>query len=144
MERLINEEFRKLLLEYFDSGNRFTFKQSFEGIDQLSFYNYHAFSDEYDSEVINGVITVNWSLTVNLKEWGVKGFDINVSEIEGIFTLNLLDKQTDEIIQQSEKNINDFNWKFIVNKDDVTLDGSVFISELIFDFKSQTCTVEFT
>lgn len=143
MKNLINEEIEKFVNEDWGSGNKFSFSQTFQGIEQLSFYNYQTFSDEYDVDITDGIIVLKWNLIVNVREWGVKGFDIDISEVEGTYVLNLLDKQTDEIVQETEKNIAEIDWNFITDTDGLSFDNPVYGIEMSFDFKEQKCVVSF-
>lgn len=143
MKNLINEEIKKFMNENYGSGNKFSFSQTLQGVEQLSFYNYHTFSDEYDVDIVDGVIVLKWNLIVNLKEWGVNGFDIDVSGVEGTYILKLLDKQTDEIVQETEKNIAEIDWNFITDTDGLSFDNPVYAIEMSFDFNEQKCVVSF-
>lgn len=143
MKKLINEEIKKFINENYGSGNKFSFSQTLQGIEQLSFFNYDSFTDEYDVDIIDGVVTVKWNLIVDVRGWGVKGITIDVSEVEGTYLLNLLDKQTDEVIQETEKNIAEVDWKFVVDNFVTTIESPIYAKQMTFDFKANTCTVDF-
>jgi hypothetical protein len=143
MKKLIEEEIKKFLNENYENNNKFSFVHTLTDITQISFFNYNLFTNEYDTDITNANIIVNWNLFVNTKEWGIKSFDVEVSNVSGGFILDLLDKQTDEVVQELEKNIEEFDWKFICETSTLSFDDSIYIKELEFDFKSQICRVKF-
>jgi len=141
-ETIIFEEIQKFLNEsYIMNDDRFHFK---ERLTNSSFYNYSAFTNEFDSEVTESDIVVNWGISFWLNDMGVENFIVDVESVEGTFLLKLFDKQNDEQKQETPKNINDFEWKFIIDNDaNLQKGSSLYINGLSFDFKNKNCIVKF-
>lgn len=141
-ETIINEEIVKFLNESnIVSDDRFRFKQR---INNASFYGYEVFTTEFDSDITESDIVVNWRISFGLNIAGIENFIIDVEGVEGNFLLQLFDKHTDELKQESPKNIDEYQWKYIINGDAaIQKGGSLYINNLSFDFKNKTCTIIF-
>jgi hypothetical protein len=141
---IIVDEIKKFLNESaVINSDDFKFKQVVRH-PRVFFYNYDNISTEYDVDIINAVITVNWKAGFWVNDMGIENFFINVDSIEGAYVVEMRDKHTDEVMQQTQKNINDVKWKFDV-EDDVALitNGTLYIKDISFDFKNNMCTVGF-
>lgn len=139
--QIINEELNNSLNETFImSDNKFTFKQR---LNNSSFYNYSTFTTEFDSDILESDIVVSWKISFWLNDAGVQKFIVDVEKIEGTFLLQLLDLHSGEVKQETPKNIGEFDWKFKINEATLLLNGSLYISELSFDFKTKTCSITF-
>lgn len=141
MKNLIKEELNKILNEnrvYSDENLVFE-----EQITNVNYNNYESFSSEYDSEITESNILIKWKIGFWLNKYGIENFIINIENIEGFFTLSLQDKQSDESMQKTQKNINDFNWNFKIENASLNKGNSLYVSEISFDFKDQICTVSF-
>jgi hypothetical protein len=140
MKKLIAEELEKILYEtnnFTDDNLRFQQK-----VVNVKYLNYETISNEHDSNITDTNIFITWRIGFNLNEFGVENFIINIEEVNGYFNIALRDKQSDELLQETSKDINEFNWSFkieaVLNKG-----GSLYVNELIFDFKNQICHVKF-
>lgn len=128
--------------ETFFSPNKIDFKHTIEP-QNIFFSNYDSFSEDYYSDIVESSILVNWDLRLNIKEYGINGFSIHITKLSGTFTIELYDKQTDELVNTVEKNINDIDWFFEVNADDYTFGGSLHIQSLEFDVNNKNCIVNY-
>jgi hypothetical protein len=108
-----------------------------------TFINYEAFTKDYDARVDVTKIIVYWTPVFWKNPYGIHKFDIDVERVEGLYVLHLFDKQSDELVQQTQKNIADTPWKFQVNEASLELGGSLYIKMVQFDFKTNMCTITF-
>lgn len=138
---IIKEEVQNLLNEgYIMSDDRFHFRQR---LNNSMFYGYELFTNDYDTDVTESDIIVTWKVSFWLNNMGIENLIIDVEKVEGTFNLQLLDKQSDELKQESTKNIQDFEWKFVIGDASLVKGGTLYISDLAFDFKNKTCQVTF-
>lgn len=141
VDSVINEEVQKFINEgYTMEHENFKFRQE---IKNSYFYNYSAFSNDFDVDITESDIFVNWNIAFWLNDSGVENFIINVDSVEGIYKVVLLNKQSDAVEQDNNKNIAEFQWKFIVEDASLQLNKTLYISGLEFDFKSKNCKVTF-
>jgi hypothetical protein len=141
LKSLIGEEIKNIINEgYVMNDDRFKFQHR---VENPSFFNTNSFSADYDTDISESNITIFWNVSFWLNDFGIENLIINVEKVEGTYTLELINKQSGETEQESEKNINEIEWNFIV--DDATLQkgGSLYVSDLIFDFAKKTCEVQF-
>jgi hypothetical protein len=140
LNEIIKEELHSIINEgYVFKDDKFKFKQ----IINADFYNYESFSNDYDTDISTTPITVNWSVFFWLNQQGIENFGVEVNSVEGIYLLKMLDKQTDEEVQETEKNIAEIEWNFEINEMTIQYGGGLYISELDFDFTNKTCRVSF-
>lgn len=138
---IIKEEIQNLLNEgYVMSDDRFTFNQR---LNNSTFNNYESFTSEFDSKITQSDLIVTWKMSFWLNQMGVENFIIDVEKIEGNYIVQLFDKHTDELKQETPKNIQEIDWKFVIEETSLIKGGSLYISELAFDFKTNTCSVKF-
>jgi len=138
---IIREELDNILNEaYVVKDDRFRFKQQ---VINSSFYNYQGFSTEFDAEINESNILVNWSVSFWLNQAGIENFIVDVEGLEGTYTLLLYNKQTDKVEQETPKNIAENDWKFVINDISLMKGGTLYVSSMDFDFKNNTCTVSF-
>jgi len=141
INKMIHEELEKMLNESFImSDDRFKFKQR---VLNSSFYNYDAFTTEFDTDITESDIIVSWTISFWLNQMGIENFVVDVENVEGTFNMQMYDLHTDEIKQKIAKNIQDFEWKFVINDVQLIKGSSLYITDLDFDFKNKTCTVTF-
>jgi len=141
MKKLIFEELENILNEgMVFTDERFNFQQE---IKNVSYYNYETFSNEHDSDIIESNITITWKVGFWLNRFGIENLIVDVEKVQGSFTIALYDKQSDELIQETPKDISSFNWTFEVDDAVLNKGGSLYVSDLTFDFKNQICTVSF-
>jgi hypothetical protein len=141
--KIIKEEIQKFLINesYIMAGDNFNFTQP---VQNVYFYNYSSFSNDYDVDVTESNIKVTWQVSFWLNDMGVENFIIDIQKVDGIYTMELRDKNTDEMKQKSQKNIAEEEWKFVVDEETTLLLGkSLYIKDLEFDFKGKTCKVNF-
>jgi hypothetical protein len=138
---VINEEVQNFLNEsYTMEHENFKFRQE---IKNSSFYNYDNFSNDFDVDINESDIFVDWHIAFWLNDYGVEHFIVEVDSVDGTYKVGLLNKQTDEMEQENDKNIAEFQWKFIVDEATLYLGKTLYISTLDFDFKTKTCRVTF-
>lgn len=141
LDILINEEVTNYLNEgYVFEGDNFKFQQR---VNNSMFYNYEGFSTDYDLNIMESDIMVNWHIVFWLNEYGIENFNIIVDNVEGTYKIQYLNKQTDVQEQEVDKNISEIKWKFVVGNVSLELGNGLYITGLTFDFKTNTCDVEF-
>lgn len=141
LSNIINEELKKVLNESyaFDSDN-FSFTQQ---VPNSSFYNYDSLSSDYDTDIDESLVSVTWRINFWLNEMGVNNLDVVISSISGTYKLTLLNRQSDEVEQATDRDINEIKWKFIIENVSMTIGTGLYIQELEFDFATKQCTVKF-
>jgi len=138
--KIIQEEVQKFLNEgYAVKDDKFKFQQ----VINADFYNYDTFTSEFDADIATTPITITWRLNFILNQQGVENFGVEVEAVDGFYMLNFLDKQTNEIRQQAQKNIADIEWHYDVVIDKMEYGEGLFVIDLDFDFKNKTCRVSF-
>lgn len=138
---IIKEEVQRFLNEsYVLEDDNFKFRQQ---ITNSSFSNYEGFTNDFDSDILESNVTISWRVGFWLNQSGIEHYYIDIDGVEGTYTLQLLNKQTDEVEQEAEKNIAEVNWKFVVEDATLYLNKSLYISTLEFDFKTNICRVLF-
>jgi len=143
INKMIHEELEKMLNESFImSDDRFKFKQR---VLNSTFYNYDTFTTEFDTDITESDIIVSWTISFWLNQMGVENFVVDVEKVEGTFNMQMYDLHTDKMVQETPKNIQDFEWKFVIDNEKTMLmmGKSLYIRELDFDFKNKTCNVIF-
>ena len=141
MKKLIFEEIEKLINENVNfTDERLRFQQE---VKNVNYYNYETFSTEHDSDIVESNVFVSWKVGFWLNRFGIENFIVEVDGVDGSFTIALYDKQSDELLQETQKNIKDFNWNFVIDDANLIKGGSLYVTELNFDFKNNTCTVNF-
>lgn len=139
--KIIKEEIERFLNEsYVHESDDFKFNQR---ITDSSFFNYAGFSNDYDIDIPESDIYVKWRVGFWLNDSGIEHFYINIDGVEGTYKLVYLDKQSDESVQESDKDISEFQWKFVVENATLHLHKTLYVSTLEFDFKTKTCKVVF-
>jgi len=138
---IINEEIENFIFESVSMEHEnFKFRQN---IKNSSFYNYSSFSQDFDVDINESSIFINWHIAFWLNDLGVENFIVVIDSVDGQYRLDLLDKQTDELTQQTDKDIAATEWKFEVDDADLHMNDSLYIDMLDFDFKTNTCRVTF-
>lgn len=122
------------------SDDRFKFKQR---LNNSFFVNYDNFTSEFDSEITQSDIIVSWTVSFWVNQTGIQNFIIDVEDVMGTFILQLYDLHTDELKQETPKNIQDYQWKYVIEDTNLPKDGGLAINDLTFDFQNKTCTVTF-
>ena len=141
IKEIINEEFKKILKEgYVMEHDNFKFRQE---IKNSSFYNYQNFSNDYDIDINESDIIINWRIGFWLNDMGIENFLVQADSVEGTYNVVMLDKQSDEVAQENNKNIAEIPWKFQVTDATLRLRDTLYIESLDFDFETKLCTVTF-
>lgn len=142
VNKIVNEEIENFLLESVAvEHENFKFRQN---IMNSWFHNYSNFSNDYDVDINESSINVNWHIVFWVNNMGVENFAAVVDSVDGVYRLDLLNKQTDKLEQQTDKDIAEVEWKFIIDEATLEANGSLYIETLEFDFKTNDCTVKFT
>jgi len=141
IKNVIKEEFQKLLTEgYVMEHDNFKFRQE---LTNSGFYNFKSFSSDFDVDISESDIFVNWRIGFWLNDMGVENFLVKVDSVEGTYKVMLFNQQSDEVEQEIEKNIADEPWKFQVYEATLKLKDTLYIESLDFDFETKICTVTF-
>ena len=138
---IIKEELQSLLKEgYVMEHDNFKFRQE---IKNSSFYNFQSFSNDFDVDVNESDIIINWRIGFWLNDMGVENFLVQVDSVEGTYHVEYFNKQSDEVEQEDDKNIAEIPWKFRVDEANLTLGGGLYVQSLDFDFETKICAVDF-
>ena len=141
IDNLINEEISDFLNESISMAHEnFKFSQEFNN---STFQNYEGFSNDYDLNIEKSNVKINWHIVFWLNDYGVENFIVVGDTVEGTYTLNYNNKQTDAVDQTNDKDISEIEWKFVVNEATLSLNGGLYVNSLNFDFKDNTCTISF-
>jgi len=141
LKQIIVEELNRLITESISMEHEnFKFRQN---IKDSSFFNYSGFSQDYDIDITESSIDVSWHIAFWLNDLGVENFIVVVDGVEGLYRLDMHNKQTDVLEQQTDKNIAEIKWKFEINDANLHMDDSLYIDMLDFDFATNTCRVSF-
>jgi hypothetical protein len=107
------------------------------------FYNYEPFTADFDTGIQRSKIMVHWGVSFLVNPEGIYKFNIEVESVEGQYIMQMFDKHTDALTQETPKNITDTKWRFQVNEVEIENGGFLFVRELDFDFKTNICEVTF-
>ena len=143
IKNIIQEELKSILNEgyvFTDEDKEFSFIQN---VKNASFDNYESFNSEFDTDFLENDLYVNWSVSFWLNKNGIDNLLINIDKVSGEFVLELRDKRTDELQQNATKNIEEFQWKFVVDEAALSKGGGLYIRDMDFDFKTNICKVNF-
>jgi hypothetical protein len=141
MINIINEEVKKFINEarIFESGDlKFRSK-----VEKPRFYNYEGFSNDYDIDIPEAEIYITWHIGFWLNESGIENFIIYIDGIDGNYKVNMYDKHTDKLTQESSKEINEVNWNYKIDTADLEYKGTLYLESADFDFKTKECLVDF-
>ena len=139
--KIIQEEIKNVLNESFSFENKnFQFRQE---IKNSSFYNYEAFSNDFDIDISESDIFITWHIAFWLNDAGVQNFIVEADSVDGTYKITYLNKHTDEVEQENEKDIAEFPWKFKITEANLHLGKTLYVQSLAFDFKSKICTITF-
>jgi len=138
---IIKEELQSLLKEgYVMEHDNFKFRQELKN---SSFYNYQNFSNDFDVDLHESDIVINWRIGFWLNDQGVENFLVQADSVEGTYHVELLNKQSDDIEQEMDKNIAEIPWKFQIYPTNMKTGEGLYIESLDFDFETKICTVNF-
>ena len=143
IKNIIQEELKSILNEGYvfnDEQKQFSFMQN---VKSASFQNYESFNSEFDTDFLDNDLYVNWSVSFWLNDNGIENLIINIDKVSGEFVLELRDKRTDELQQNATKNIEEFQWKYIVDEATLSKGGGLYNRDMDFYFKTNICTVNF-
>jgi hypothetical protein len=125
---------------YLVKDDKFKFKQVLQN---SSFHDYDNLNTEYDIQITESNIQINWNVAFWLNQFGIENFIINAESVEGTYSLELYDKHSDKLEQTIDKNIADIQWNFVVEDATLNKGNSLYISYLVFNFKNNNCTITF-
>jgi len=140
---IINEEIKSLLNEAYvfpDNGKNFFFA---EQILKPSFFNFEAFSSDFDVDVTESNVWVKWHVGFWLKDEGIEGFFVEIDDVDGQYTVEMRNRQSDAVEQENVKEIKEIKWKFVVEEAVLPNKGALGITNVSFDFKTNICTIDF-
>lgn len=138
---IIKEEVLKFLNESYSMEHE-NFKFSHQ-VKNVSVWNYSSFSNDMDVEVIQTNVILNWHIAFWLNQFGVENFIVTIDSVTGNYELELLDKLTGEVQQTLNKNVEEIKWNYVIEDAQMTPSGTLYVENIEFDFKSNTCTVNF-
>jgi hypothetical protein len=107
------------------------------------FNNYEPFTTDFDAGIDRAKITIHWGVSFLVNPEGIFKFIIEVESVEGQYLMQFFDKHTDELKQETPKNIAETQWRFQVDEVAIENGGFLFVRELSFDFKNNLCEVTF-
>jgi hypothetical protein len=141
LSNIIHEEIKKILNEAYSFENKnFQFRQE---IKNSSFYNFEGFSSDFDMNILESDIFITWHIAFWLNEAGIQNFIVEADSLEGTYKLMYLNKHSDEVEQENDKDIAEFPWKFKITEANLHLGKTLYIKLLAFDFKTKICTITF-
>jgi len=151
VQNVVNEEIQRFLNEDITGDNDdFRFTNELRMLDPMkegmpvNFYNYSSFSADYDIDILDAYVIVTWKVGFEANSNGIKNFFINVEKVDGQYRVEMRDKQSDEVVQTTDKNIADTQWKFEVDDDTfMKVNGGLFVEEISFDFANNQCVLAF-
>jgi hypothetical protein len=147
LKSLIKEELNDMVREVAAEAPGATLvkddRLKFASVVNADFYNYEGFTADFDSGIERSKITVYWGVNFLVNPEGIYKFNIEVERVEGQYLLQMFDKQTDEMMQETPKNIADNKWRFQIDEVAIEQGGFLFVRELTFDFKNNICEVTF-
>jgi len=151
VQNVVNEEIQRFLNEDITGDNDdFRFTNELRMLDPMkegmpvNFYNYSSFSADYDIDILDAYVIVTWKVGFEANSNGIKNFFINVEKVDGQYRVEMRDKQSDEVVQTTDKNIADTQWKFEVDDDTfMKVNGGLFVEEISFDFANNQCVLVF-
>jgi hypothetical protein len=115
----------------------------FASVVNADFYNYEPFTGDFDSSIDRAKIVVHWGVSFLVNPEGIFKFNVDVESVEGQYIVKMFDKHTDELMQETPKNISEIKWRFQVDEVAIENGGFLFVRELSFDFKNNLCEVIF-
>jgi hypothetical protein len=141
LKHIIVEELNKLITESVSMEHEnFKFRQNLK---DSQFYNYSGFSQDFDIEITESSINVNWHIAFWLNDLGVENFIVVVDSVDGLYRLDMHDKQTDVLQQQTDKDIAEIKWKFDIEDAVLRMNEQLYVESLEFDFGTNMCKVVF-
>jgi hypothetical protein len=138
---IINEEVSKFLKESFsheDEHLKFRIR-----MENPSFHNFSSFSNDHDVDVTEHNIIVDWHVGFSINELGINTFNVFVDRVTGSYRVVLYNRQSDEVEQTLDKNIEETRWKFNIDDCSVAIGGSLAVTAMDFDFATNSCLVHF-
>jgi hypothetical protein len=147
LKSLIKEELNDMVREVAAEAPGATLvkddRLKFASVVNAEFHEYDAFTADFDTRINPSKITVFWGISFLVNPEGIFKFNIDIERVEGQYLLQMLDKQTDELMQETPKNIADVKWRFPVEEAILERGGFLFVRELHFNFKHNMCDVVF-
>lgn len=141
IKNIIKEEFYNILAEgYVMEHDNFKFRQQ---LTNSTFWNFQSFSSDFDVDIKESDIFISWRIGFWLNDNGVESFIVKADSVEGTYKVILLNKQSNEVEQEIDKNIGDEPWKFQIPDANLKLNESLYIESLEFDFETKICSVKF-
>lgn len=149
---IIKEEIQKFLNENsIIENDNFRFRQRLsytnhrgERVNNASFYKYEGFSNDYDVEIYESDIYVNWHVGFEVNDSGINDFVPYIDSVDGTYHIEYRDKQTDEVAQEADKDIAEIKWNFNFYNTPVLKGGSsLYIKSADFDFSRRECEITF-
>ena len=119
--------------------NRLRFASSINA----EFHNYESFTNDFDTKINTSKIIAHWGVDFNVNPEGISEFIVMVERVEGQYILQMYDKHTDALMNETPKNIADTKWQYQVAEAVLEHKGFLYVRELHFDFKTNVCEVVF-
>jgi hypothetical protein len=114
-----------------------------DNVENPSFFKFQAYSNDYDVDITESNINVTWRTGFWLNDNGIENFIIDIESVQGSYHVELRDKQSDELTQENDRDINEVPWKFHIIDAPLEKDKSLYVTDLSFDFETKVCTVSF-
>ena len=137
---IINEEIAQLQSRKYTNDN-FIFNTN---IIDSDFRNYPELSKEYEIDITESNIMVNWTVYFSLSQSGIDNLNVVINDIKGFYIPIQIDNHTQETTDLGKKEIIFREWD-IIYLQDIVLSNSIPLSikTLEFDFQSKKCVVRF-
>lgn len=140
IKSIINEELALLNESFILDNDNFMFKQI---ITNSIFNNYKKLSTDYDINITQSNITVYWKIKFWLNDYGIENLIVEIDKVEGSYNLEMRDFQSDELINNINKNINEISWNFQTTNVVISAGDSLYIKTVSFDFANNMCVIGF-
>lgn len=111
---------------------------------EASIWNIEKIYPNYEVDTRLPMFNVKWHIYPELRSYGIKSMDVFADSIFGNFYVDLLDKNTHDVVQEEvELDINSWKWEFETVNNTEHFGDAIFPTSMEFDFNDMTCTVTF-
>ena len=140
INQIINEEISILNENISFEPEQLLFNQL---VTNPGFYNFDDVYDNYDEQVVNSNIGIQWRLGFDIQESGIKNIIPYIINVYGDYDIELRDIHSDELIQRIAKDISEIKWEFKIENFILSPDKPTYVDSVSFDMKTRICEVDF-
>jgi len=112
-------------------------------VEKPSFFNFQTHSSDYDVDIIESNISITWRAIFRLNDEAIENFKIEIESVQGTYKVDLYDKQSDELQQENQRDINEVKWTFQIYDAPLQKNVPLYVRDISFDFETKICTVDF-